>query len=133
MQISHGRLWQVARFCIAGSAGVAAYYAVLWSLTEYAKVWYLASSWAAFSANIGVNFALHKLWTFQNRDVGAARQQLVLYTITNIGSLAAGTALLYFMVQYMHVWYIWASVILTVVFSVVNFTISGRIFRRENR
>ena len=49
-------------------------------------------------------------------------------------SFLVGNALfLYLMVEYLHMWYIGAQVILTVVISILSFIISGRIFKNERR
>ncbi len=58
MQPTSSRLWRAMRFCIAGAAGVIAYYATLYCLTEYLGVWYVASAVIGFILNTGLNFTL---------------------------------------------------------------------------
>ncbi len=122
---------RVLRFCIAGAAGVIAYYTILYGLTEYLGVWYVASSIIGFIFNTGLNFTLQKFWTFENKETKIVGRQLILYFVMTTSFLIGNTILLYLMVQYLHMWYIGAQVILTVVISIVSFIISGRIFNSK--
>ncbi|MFH0890662.1 MAG: GtrA family protein [Candidatus Liptonbacteria bacterium] len=117
------------RFCIAGAAGVIAYYTALYGLTEYLGVWYVASAVIGFILNTGLNFILQKLWTFQNKETQMVGRQLTLYVAMTVSFLIGNTVSLYLMVQYLHMWYIGAQMILTVVISILSFIISGRIFK----
>ena len=128
-ETSHPR--QVVRFCITGAAGLIAYYAALYGLTEYLGVWYIISAVIGFILNTGLNFTLQKFWTFQNRKTRMVGRQLVLYVAMTVSFLIGNTVFLYLMVEYMHMWYITAQVILTIIISTLSFIISGRIFRNE--
>jgi putative flippase GtrA len=131
MQTKPSRLWQAVRFCIAGAAGVIAYYASLYCLTEYLGVWYVVSAVIGFILNTGLNFTIQKFWTFQNKETHLVRRQLVLYSLMTVSFLIGNTLFLYLMVQYLHMWYIGAQMILTVVFSILSFVFSGKIFKNE--
>lgn len=131
MQATSSRLWRAMRFCIAGAAGVIAYYTTLYCLTEYLGVWYVASAVIGFILNTGLNFTLQKFWTFQNKNTEAVRRQIILYVAMTVSFLISNTVFLYLMVQYLHMWYIGAQMILTVVISILSFVISGRIFKNE--
>lgn len=125
------RFKQVVRFCIAGAAGVIAYYAALYCLTEYLGVWYVASAIIGFILNTGLNFTLQKFWTFQNKETQMVGRQLMLYVAMTISFLIGNTLFLYLMVQYLHMWYIGAQMILTVVISILSFIFSGKIFKNK--
>jgi len=129
MRTRTSRLGQVVRFCVAGAAGVIACYTALYGLTEYLGVWYVASAVIGFILNTGLNFTLQKFWTFQNKETHMVGRQLVLYATMTVSFLIGNTVLLYLMVEYLHMWYIGAQVILTVVVSTLSFIISGRIFK----
>lgn len=133
MRTETSRLRQVVRFCVAGAAGVIAYYAALYGLTEYFGVWYVVSAVVGFILNTGLNFTLQKFWTFQNKETHMVRRQLVLYVAMTVSFLVGNTVFLYLMVEYLHMWYIAAQVILTAVISVLSFIISGKIFKNERR
>lgn len=129
MQAKTFRFGQVVRFCIAGAASVIVYYAVLYSFTEYLGFWYIVSAVIGFILNTGLNFALQKFWTFQNKEMQMVGHQLALYLIMTASFLIGNTIFLYLMVQYLHLWYIGAQIILTVVISILSFFISRRIFK----
>ena len=129
MRTRTSRLGQVVRFCVAGAAGVIAYYTALYGLTEYLGVWYVASAVIGFVLNTGLNFTLQKFWTFQNKETRIVGRQLVLYVAMTVSFLVGNAVFLYLMVEYLHMWYIGAQMILTVVISILSFIISGRIFK----
>ena len=129
MRTKTSRLAQVVRFCVAGAAGVIAYYGALYGLTEYFGVWYVTSAVVGFILNTGLNFTLQKFWTFQNKETQMVGRQLVLYVAMTVSFLIGNTVLLYLMVEYLHMWYVGAQMILTVVISILSFIISGRIFK----
>lgn len=131
MQTEASRLWQVVRFCIAGAAGVIAYYVALYGLTEYLGVWYVISAVIGFALNAGLNFILQKFWTFRDKKTHMIRRQLTLYTFMTCSFLIGNALFLYLMVEYLHIWYIGAQVIITIVISVLSFIISRQIFKNE--
>ena len=133
MRTETSRPRQVMRFYVAGAAGVIAYYAALYGLTEYLGVWYVTSAVVGFTLNTGLNFTLQKFWTFQNKETHMVSRQLVRYVAMLVSLLIGNTVFLYRMVEYLQMWYIGAQVILTVVISILSFIISIRIFKNERR
>ncbi len=129
MRTETSRLGQIVRFCVAGAAGVIAYYAALYGLTEYLGVWYVISAVIGFILNTGLNFTLQKFWTFENKEIHMVGRQLALYVVMTVCFLIGNTVCLYLMVEYLHIWYIAAQVILTAIISALSFVISGRIFK----
>ncbi len=129
MRTETSRLGQIVRFCVAGAAGVIAYYAALYGLTEYLGVWYVISAVIGFILNTGLNFTLQKFWTFENKEIHMVGRQLALYVAMTVSFLISNALFLYLMVEYLHLWYIGAQVILTIVISVLSFIISRRIFK----
>ena len=131
MRTKTSRLKQVVRFCVVGAAGVIVYYAALYGFTEYLGVWYVASAVIGFILNTGLNFILQKFWTFQNKETHTVDRQIVLYVAMGVSLFAGNAIFLYLMVEYLHMWYIGAQMILTVVTSISSFFLSGRIFKNE--
>jgi len=124
-------LGKVLRFIVAGAIGVIAYYATLYGLTEYLCVWYILSAVIGFVLNTGLNFVLQKFWTFQNKETHMVGRQLAQYVVMTIFFLICNTVFLYFLVEYIRMWYIGAQVILTILISCLSFIISGRIFTNK--
>ena len=122
--MTHGLLQesgQIVRFLVVGSLSVFTYYAFLWSLTEYAGVWYVASAIVAFLVYYCVNFVSQKYWTFRNLDTKALNSQLVKFTLMASANWIINTSLLYVMVEYLHMWYMFAQAILTIVVSAIAY------------
>ncbi len=129
MQLSYT---QIIKFLVAGGLGIILYYIVFYSLTEWAEVWYVTSSIIAFILNTCLNFILKKFWVFQNKDGHAFSRQLINYWFLAGTILAVNTMGLYALVEYAHVWYLLAQVILTVILTVGSYLISRRIFQAQN-
>lgn len=122
------QLLLILRFLVSGGIGVIAYYTILYSLTEFAGMWYLASAIVAFFVNYVINFATQKFWTFQNKDIEAAPKQLATYLAMSVALLATNTGLLYFLVEYFHFQYLLAQLILTVLLTIASFVMTRKIF-----
>ena len=90
-------------------------------MTEYAGVWYVASAIIAFFAYYCVNFVSQKYWTFKNLDTEALNRQLAKFTLMASANWVINTSLLYVMVEYLHMWYMFAQAILTIVVSAIAY------------
>lgn len=117
------------RFLSSGIVSVGLYYAVFYLLTERAGVWYLASSLIAFVLYWLANFGLHKYWTFGNREKESAGSQAAKHLGMTMGFLAVSTAGLYVLVEYVGLWYMAASAMLTIILSIASYVLMRKIFR----
>ena len=122
---------QIIRFAIVGAVSVFTYYALLYGLTEFAAMWYMLSAFAAFVGYYMVNFLSQKFWAFQNKDKKYIKRQLTQFTIMAVGNWILNTSLLYVLVEYAHMWYMFAQAILTVVVSIIAYFALRYIFRRQ--
>ncbi|MDO8593682.1 MAG: GtrA family protein [bacterium] len=120
---------RVGRFLIVGSLSVVTYYALLWGLTEFAGVWYIASAIVAFVGYYFVNFLSQKYWAFKNKDRDALNRQLAQYTLMAVANWVINTVLLYVLVEYLHLHYMVAQAILTVLVSIIAYFGFKYIFR----
>jgi putative flippase GtrA len=120
---------QVIRFLLGGGAGVLAYYAVLYGLTEWCGVWYIASAGVAWVVNWTLNFTIQKFWTFRNRDRATVRRQLLCYFLMALGFLVTATTALYALVEWGGLHYLVAQVLIMTVTSTISFFVTRRIFR----
>ncbi|MDO8451806.1 MAG: GtrA family protein [bacterium] len=122
---------RIGRFAVVGSLSIAVYYALLWGLTEFAGVWYIASAIVAFIGYYFVNFLSQKYWTFKNKDRKTLNRQLVQYTLMAVANWVINTVLLYVLVEYLHLFYLLAQAILTVLVSVIAYFGFRYIFRSK--
>lgn len=125
---NQNRLGQIVRFCLSGVVGVGSYYLVLYCLTEYLGVWYIVSATVATIVNYTSNFIFHKLWTFKDKSMDNVHMQVGKYITLVVGLYVFGTASLYLLVEFAHLWYIYTQLILTIVCTAISFAFSRRIF-----
>lgn len=125
---NHSRFWQIIRFGATGVLTVGLYYWILYTLTELFHVWYLLSAIIAYIFNITSNFLLHKFWTFKDKDTKKVHQQMFWYLIMCIVFFLANTGFLYLLVDVMHLWYIHAQIILTIILSIISYFLTKTIF-----
>lgn len=119
----------LARFASAGAIGVIVFNFVLWFLTDYQKVWYPLSAFCAGTIVTLVSFAIHKFWTFKNKDRTRARQQLFQYAIMNVSFMIGGPLLLYLLVEYAGLWYLLGQALITCLFSAISWFVTNKIFK----
>src|SRR3989338_1195922 len=112
---------RITRFLIAVGISGFTYYELLYGLTEFFGAWYIISATIASVVYYGVNFSLHKFWTFKNKSRKYANQQLLQYSIMSLCNWTLNTSLLYVLVEYFHLWYMLAQAILTVVASIIAY------------
>lgn len=122
---------QVTRFSLVGALSVFTYYALLYGLTEFVGVWYIASAFVAFVGYYAVNFTLQKFWSFRNKSKKFIKRQLMQFTFMAIGNWTLNTTLLYVLVEYFHLWYMYAQAILTIVVSIIAYFCLRYIFRHD--
>lgn len=104
---------KILRYLISGGTAAFANLALLFALTEFAGIWYLASSMLSFAVGFAVSFTLQKFWTFEDSRRDAIPRQLVLHLGTALGALGLNTLLLYFAVDIMGLWYMLAQFVIS--------------------
>ncbi len=127
--MSKRKLPQILRFLLGGAIGVVVYYVVLYVLTEMLGVWYVISAVCAFILNNGINFVIQKFWTFGSKDTRIIPKQLPMYFLMGVCILTANTILLYTLVEYAHLYYMVAQIILTMLLTTASFIVTKRIFK----
>ncbi|MDO8407882.1 MAG: GtrA family protein [bacterium] len=123
--------WQLCKFGIVGGVGTGLYYGLLYGLTEYAHVWYLESSIVASIAHFVLKFFLLKFWAFEDRDLARVHHQLGYFFGLSVLNFGLNTLGLYVLVQYFHLWYLEAQVILTILLPIEVLVASCWIFKKR--
>jgi len=98
--------------------------AVLWLLTSALGVHYLVSTTISFFTLTPVGFWLQKLVTFRTPR-SAAPFEWPRYFLTMAASFAANLALMYLLVSLLGVWYLAASVIVTLLLLAGNYLVNS--------
>ena len=99
--------------------------AALWLLTSELGLHYLLSTLLAFITLTPMGFWLQKLVTFRTPRA-AAPIEWPRYFATMGSSLAANLALMYLLVSVLGIWYLAASVLVTVLLLAGNFLVNDR-------
>ena len=114
-----GHARQLARFAAVSLFCFALGLAVLTGLHELAGVHYLLAYVASFIVSSTLGFLLNGRYTF--RAHGSGGTGLVRYMTVNVGLLVANGAMLRFLVELLHVWYLTATVVLAMINTPVSF------------
>lgn len=117
------RFKKIALYIVSGGTAGVVNLIVLYILTEYGHVYYVASEAFAFSAAFFVSFGMQKFLTFKDRSVSRVHAQLGRYLIVMLANLASNTALLFLLVRYGHVWYVLAELAVTALLACVSYFI----------
>ena len=120
------------RFVAGGSIGQVVYYLGLYLLTEHFGLWYLLSATIFTTVNLGINFVLHKYWTFGNKSNEKLFGQIILYVTASTVRSVSNITLLYLLVEFAHLHYLQAQLILTAIFAVVGFIVVRWIFKNQS-
>jgi putative flippase GtrA len=99
--------------------------AVLWLLTSVLGLHYLVSTMISFFTLTPVGFWLQKLVTFRTPRA-AADFEWPRYFVTMGSSFVANLALMYLLVSLLGVWYLAASVAVTLLLLAANFLVNNR-------
>lgn len=111
------------RYAIVGGGCTLLNLGVLWLLTSGLGLHYLVSSMVSFFALTPVGFWMQKLVTFRTPRA-AAPFEWPRYFLTMGSSLAANLALMYLLVSVLGMWYLAASVVVTVLLLAANFLVN---------
>ncbi len=103
---------QIVKYLISGGIATVTYLGVSFTLTEWARLWYLISVDLAFVTAFFVSFYLQKFWTFCNFEKEGARKQMLVYFIVGLINLGISTGGVYLLVEKMDIWYLLAQIIM---------------------
>jgi len=89
-------LRQLSKFVIIGGLSAAINFLILYSFTEWLKVWYLISCILGFVISAILNFLVNKFWTFNNLIKGKqAFNQLLRFSIVSVLGLIINILIIY--------------------------------------
>ena len=112
-------------YAMVGGACTVLNLAALWLLTSVFVLHYLVSTMLSFLTLTPVGFWLQKLVTFRTPRA-AAGVEWPRYFATMGSSFAANLGLMYLLVSLLGVWYLAASLIVTLLLLATNFLVNDR-------
>ncbi len=83
------------KFCIIGASGLIINEGLLWTLTEFAGLFYLLSSVIAIETSILSNFVLNDIWTFRRERKGRFLKRMFKFNIARIFALFINLGILW--------------------------------------
>lgn len=130
----YGKKATIAKFLTSGCSAAGVNFSLLYVLTGYAGLHYLASSTIASIAAICLGFTMQKFWTFANKSTDVMHKQAVQYGLLAITNMAINAALMFVLVDSFHMWYMLAQFFVCGVLAFSNFLVYHLfIFRPEPR
>lgn len=112
---------QFLRYFVAGGVAFVVDIALLYLLTEFAKLHYLFSASAAFMAGIAVNYALSVSWVFNHRSVDNRMHEFAIFAVIGILGLAFNAALMWFFTELVGFHYLGSKMIAAALIFLFNF------------
>lgn len=114
------RLLEVIRFCFVGGISFLMDYAILFTLTEFAGVYYLYSSAISFSITVIFNYWLCVIYVFKGVKKQTARQAVIFFS-TGVVGLGINQVCMWFFVAIIGMHYMLAKIFATAIVTIWNY------------
>jgi len=121
----------IVLFCIGGGTSIVTYYIILYTLTEYFKIWYPVSAVIGLVIMYSINFLFQKFFTFKNKKTDALKKEVLLYFSMAIGLSVTNLVFLYAIVEFLQYNYLIVQFGLTMVLSIASYLLTKRIFSQR--
>lgn len=112
---------QLVRYVISGGTAAFINLALLYVLTDYLSIWYLFSVALSYVVGFFVSFFLQKFWTFRDGRKDQINKQLMIYACIAGFGLGFNVLSMYFLVDIMHIWYMFSQIIVGFILAFCNF------------
>ena len=123
------RIEEVIRFLIVGGGCFLLDYILLYVLTEYMHIGYLVSSAIAFTVSLLVNYILCLLVVFNVKHQSSL--EIGLFIITSLIGLIINQGVMWFLVEIIAWWYMFAKVIASGIVMIWNYITKRYILIRK--
>ena len=123
-----GELGRFARFCLVGLSGAVVNIGLLWSLTEFAGLFYLVSAAIGIEASIVSNFTLNNYFTFADRGTPGTRSfisRLLKFNMVSLAGLAVSMGVIGLFTEVLGLYYLLSSLFGIVVATLWNYLASN--------
>jgi putative flippase GtrA len=124
---------KLLRYLVSGGTATMSDLVLLYAFTDFMHIWYVISVALAFIVAFMISFVAQKFWTFQDHSLDKIHTQGSIYFVVAVVSLAVNTYAVYFLVTYIHLYYIIAQIIVSALIAVANYVIYSKfIFRQQS-
>ncbi len=111
---------QFAKYVSVGLLSTALDFGLLYLLVEFGHLFYLLAAICSMAIVLWVSFSLNKFWTFENFEKKYF-QQFSKYLVSHLLALMVALIILSTLVQFFHLWYLFAKVFATIGAAIINF------------
>ena len=113
------RFWEVFRFLLVGGGCFLLEYGLHFALTEYGGLNPLVSAPIAFTVSLVVNYILCVYVVFHAEQ--QSKKQMALFALTSIIGLGINQVVMWFFIDIIGIWYMFAKVVASAVVMVWNY------------
>ncbi|MGL6292667.1 GtrA family protein [Eubacterium aggregans] len=118
---------EIFRFGITGGLSFVVDYALLFLLTEFGGLNCLLSSGISFTVSVVVNYFLCVLWVFEGvQEKQKSTKSVVLFVGSSIVGLLINQILMWFFVEIVLMYYMFAKIIATIIVIVWNYVMKRK-------
>ena len=112
---------QIFKFGIVGGSAFVIDYGIMIALTEVVGINYLISSGISFAVSVIYNYILSVRWVFEVEKIGDKRKEFIVFIVLSLIGLALNQLLMWVTVSGIHIFYMVAKILVTVVVMIYNF------------
>ena len=112
---------RIIKYIISGGTATGVSLVLLFALTDWLGIWYLASAVISFFAGFFTSFFLQKFWTFSNNGQKLIKRQMAVFLLITSTNLLVNTLFMYVLVDIFKVWYMLAQVMITALIAFWNY------------
>lgn len=123
----------IIKYAVVGASGVAVNTGVLYSLTEFAGLYYMLSAVIASELSIISNFILNDTFTFSVKDAKHSKvRRFIIYNGVSVIGTVMLLGVTYLLTEHLSVYYIYASWIGMISVFIINYVLNKRITWGKN-
>lgn len=126
--MSRERFLEFVRFCFVGGLSLIVDYAVLYSLTEWAGMYYLHSSAISFGVSVVFNYWLCVQYVFKGAKKQTPRQAIIFFS-TGVVGLGLNQLCMWFFVDVAGLHYLIAKLGATVIVTAWNYVTKRKVVK----
>ena len=110
-----------------GGSGVLVNLGILYALTDFMGLWYMASQVIAISVSISSNFMFNRFWTFSGSIQDQRNSVMyVKFIIVSLIGMGIQLGITYSLVENMSLYYMYAAGIGIVIAGAINYVVNRR-------
>ncbi|MDP2932286.1 MAG: glycosyltransferase family 2 protein [Chloroflexota bacterium] len=122
----NGELLRFAKFCLVGLSGVVVNMGLLWLLTEFAGLFYLASAAISIETSIITNFTLDDYFTFPDRRrAGHFRTRILKFNAVSLAGLTINLGILWLLTSVFGIYYLLSNIVGIAVVTLWNYLLNS--------